>query len=217
MNRIAVVDYGMGNLRSVAKAVQHAAGDQAEVVVTDDPGVVASAERVVVPGQGAARACMQHLREHGLEQAVVEAAASKPFLGICMGLQVLMQRSDENDGVDCLGLYPGRVRYFGVGHRDRDGELLKIPHMGWNRVRQRQRHPLWRGIEDSAWFYFVHSYFVDPDDPALIAGSAEHGIEFTCAIARDNVFACQFHPEKSAADGLRLLANFAVWDGVGAC
>ena len=214
MNRIAVVDYGMGNLRSVAKAMEHAAGPDAEVAVTDDPAVVAAADRVVVPGQGAARACMQALRDTHLEQTVRDAAARKPFLGICMGLQVLMRHSQENQGVDCLGLYAGEVRFFGEGHRDRDGKLLKIPHMGWNRVHQRQPHPLWEGIPDGAWFYFVHSYYVDPVDPALIAGSSDYGLEFTCAIARDNVFACQFHPEKSAADGLRLLANFAHWNGV---
>ena len=213
MNRIAVVDYGMGNLRSVAKAMEQAAGADAEVVVTDDPARVAAADRVIVPGQGAARACMQALAATHLEASVRQAAAEKPFLGICMGLQVLMRHSQENSGVDCLGLYDGEVRFFGVGHRDRDGRLLKIPHMGWNRVRQQRPHPLWQGIADGAWFYFVHSYYVDPVDPALVVGRSDYGIEFTCAIARDNLFACQFHPEKSSADGLRLLANFARWDG----
>ncbi len=213
MSKIAVVDYGMGNLRSVAKALEHVAGDNA-VVVTSDAAVIANAERVVFPGQGAARDCMAHLRERDLIGPVKQAAAEKPFLGICMGLQVLMTHSRENGGVDCMDVFAGEVAYFGDSiAREENGELLKIPHMGWNTVRHAQEHPLWRGIEDNSRFYFVHSYYVQPQDASLAAGVTHYGIDFVSAIARDNVFAIQAHPEKSAADGLQLLKNFVGWNG----
>ncbi len=208
--KIAVVDYGMGNLRSVAKAIEHVAGD-AEVRVTDDPGYIRRAHRVVFPGQGAARDCMAAIGEHHLNQAVLEAARSRPFLGICMGLQVLMQFSEENGGTPLLGLFPGQVRRFDGTARADNGLPLKIPHMGWSPVDQRVAHALWDGIPDGARFYFVHSYRVVPEDPSLIAATTDYGVRFCSAIARDNLFACQFHPEKSAETGLRLLENFVNW------
>lgn len=208
--RIVVIDYGMGNLRSVSKAVEHVAGD-AEVLVTDDPAAIRAAERVVFPGQGAARDCMQAIGEHQLNRAIREAAASKPFLGICMGMQVLMQHSEENGGTPLLGLYEGEVRRFPGTARGRDGILLKIPQMGWNRVRPTREHPLWSGIEPGSRFYFVHSYYVDPVDRALVAATTDYGLDYASVIARGNVFAVQFHPEKSAAAGLKLLENFCRW------
>ena len=209
---VAVVDYGMGNLHSVAKAVEHVAPG-ARVAVTSDPEVSASARRVVFPGQGAAPDCLAEIDRHGLRQVIVEAARNKPFLGICMGLQVLFEHSAEGD-TPCLGLFPGRVlRFPETDMVDAEGNKLKVPHMGWNNVRQTRAHPLWNGIEDDARFYFVHSYYVQPADSDLVAGTSSYPAAFTCACARDNVFAVQFHPEKSAAAGLRLLANFVTWDG----
>jgi glutamine amidotransferase len=208
--KIAVIDYGMGNLRSVSKAVEHVAGD-AEVRVTDDPGFIAAADRVVFPGQGAARDCMAAISEHHLNRAILQAAESKPFLGICMGLQVLMGYSYENDGTELLGLFDGRVKRFGGLAMGDNGLPLKIPHMGWSPVRQVMAHPLWQGIDDQSRFYFVHSYRVVPEDISLIAATTDYGVRFTAAIARDNLFATQFHPEKSADVGLRLLSNFVKW------
>ena len=214
MSLIAVVDYGMGNLRSVDKALEHVAASGQHVRITSSAEDIASADRVVFPGQGAARDCMRELRERKLIEPVMQAAREKPFLGICMGLQVLMAHSEENDGVDCMGLYPGEVRFFGkVLNRDDSTELLKIPHMGWNNVTQTISHPLWHGIKQGSRFYFVHSYYVDPENEAIVAGETGYDIVFTSAIACDNVFAVQFHPEKSAADGLQLLKNFTQWDG----
>lgn len=206
---IAVIDYGMGNLRSAAKAVEHVAVG-ASVVVTADPAVVAAAERVVFPGQGAMPDCMRELEARGLREAVLQAAREKPFLGICVGEQMLFERSEEGD-VAGLGIFPGVVRRF-PGERmfAADGARLKVPHMGWNEVRQRS-HALWAGIADGARFYFVHSYCVQDIDPALTAGTTDYGLPFTCAVARDNIFAVQFHPEKSARDGLQLLKNFVEW------
>lgn len=214
MSLIAVVDYGMGNLRSVDKALEHVAQSGQEVRITSDAEVIAAADRVVFPGQGAARDCMRELEQRKLIEPVRQAASEKPFLGICMGLQVLMTHSEENEGVDCMGLYPGEVRFFGkVLNRDAAAEALKIPHMGWNNVTQTISHPLWHGIKQGSRFYFVHSYYVDPVDEAIVAGETEYDVVFTSAIACDNVFAVQFHPEKSAADGLQLLKNFTGWDG----
>ncbi len=208
---IAVIDYGMGNLRSVSKAIEHVAGKRDRVRVTDDPTVIFGATRVVFPGQGAARDCMAAISNHQLNQAVLEAARSKPFLGICMGLQVLMEFSEENEGTDLLGLIPGQVRRF-PNKMKHQGLRLKIPQMGWNQVRQRQDHPLWEGIPQLSRFYFVHSYFVDPSNHQLVAGTTDYGIEFTSVVATDNLFATQFHPEKSADHGLRLLSNFVNWN-----
>ena len=209
MTDIAVVDYGMGNLRSVAKAIEQVAPERS-VRVTDDPRVVRTAERVVFPGQGAMPDCMREMDARGLREAVVEAALEKPFLGICIGLQMLFERSEEG-GTAGLGLLPGIVRRFPDGVRDAQGIKLKVPHMGWNEVHQARPHALWTGIASGTRFYFVHSYFVEPLDSYLTAGYALYPGAFTAAIARDNVFAVQFHPEKSQVAGLRLLANFATW------
>ncbi len=204
---VAVVDYGMGNLRSVAKAIEHVAED-ARVLVTSDAAAVASADRVVVPGQGAMPDCMRELAARGLREAVIQAARDKPFLGICIGLQMLFGHSEEGD-VAGLGILPGRVRRFPPEATVAQG--LKVPHMGWNQVDQAIAHPLWQGIPDGSRFYFVHSYYVEPAEPSVIAGSTHYGIPFTSAVARANIFAVQFHPEKSARHGLQLLANFMRW------
>ena len=200
---IAVIDYGMGNLHSVSKAIEHAAPG-AKVVVTSDPATVDRAARVVFPGQGAMPDCMREMEARGLRQAVLDAAYSRPFLGICIGLQMLFDVSDEGD-VAGLSVVPGCVRRFSDSMADAAGARLKVPHMGWNRVLQAAAHPLWHGIPDRSWFYFVHSYYVEQ------AGSREIPYPFTCAVARDNVVAVQFHPEKSQKAGLQLLANFAQW------
>ncbi|RMG50520.1 MAG: imidazole glycerol phosphate synthase subunit HisH [Gammaproteobacteria bacterium] len=214
MKTIAVIDYGMGNLRSVAKAVEHVAPAGTRVRVTDRRDEILEADRIVFPGQGAARDCMRALRAHGLVDVVREAVRNRPFLGICMGMQVLLDYSEENDGTECLGVFRGRVRFFGTDLHDADGRRLKIPHMGWNNIHQRQPHPLWDGIEQDSRFYFVHSYYSDPAEDDLPAGETEYGIRFTSAIARGNVFAIQAHPEKSAEAGLRLLRNFTRWNGM---
>ncbi len=210
MKTVAIVDYGMGNLRSVAKAVEHVAPDHT-VLVTADPAVLASAERIIVPGQGAMPDCMRELKHRGLADAVARVATDKPFLGICIGLQMLFEHSEEGD-VAGLGIFPGQVRRFpDEAMHDAAGIRLKVPHMGWNEVRQAETHPLWNGIDDNARFYFVHSYYVEPAAPDVIAGSTHYGIPFTSAVARANIFAVQFHPEKSAAAGLKLLENFMHW------
>jgi glutamine amidotransferase len=210
MNDIVVVDYGMGNLRSVAKAVEHVAPARV-VTVTSDPEAVLRAERVVFPGQGAMRDCMREMAAHGLGNAVLEAARSKPFLGICIGLQKLFDHCEEAD-TPGLCVLPGRVRRFPPERMVDDGGFrLKVPHMGWNEVRQSLAHPLWEGIADGSRFYFVHSYFADPAEPSLAAAYSVYGVRFTCAVARANLFAVQFHPEKSQEAGLKLLANFTRW------
>ena len=211
MKTVAIVDYGMGNLRSVAKAVEHVAPDHT-VVVTADPAVLAAAGRIIVPGQGAMPDCMRELKSRGLADAVVKAAETKPFLGICIGLQMLFEHSEEGD-VSGLGLLPGRVRRFpAAAMTDKNGSQLKVPHMGWNEVQQSEPHPLWQDIADGTRFYFVHSYYVEPASPEVIAGSTQYGIGFTSAVARANIFAVQFHPEKSATTGLKLLQNFIHWN-----
>jgi len=206
---VAVIDYGMGNLRSVAKALEHVGAR--EVHITDDAATIAAAERVVFPGQGAVRDCMSALHRHELVDVIREVVASRPFLGVCMGMQALMTASEENQGVAALDVLPGEVRHFRRLTGGAPG--LKIPHMGWNGVRQVRSHPLWAGVEDGERFYFVHSYYVAPEEPALVLGTSEYGAPFAAAIGRGNVFATQFHPEKSQQAGLRLLANFLGWDG----
>jgi len=210
---IAVVDYGMGNLRSVTKALEHVAPSNQQVVVTADVAVIESADRIVFPGQGAARDCMEHLTRLNLESVIKKAVVEKPFLGVCMGMQVLMAHSEENGGIKCMAMYAGDVRAFADESLQPQMQSLKIPHMGWNRVAHKQAHPLWQDIAEDSRFYFVHSYYVAPDDDSLVAGTTEYGIKFVSAIARENVFAVQFHPEKSARDGLQLLKNFCHWQG----
>ena len=214
-DRIAVIDYGMGNLHSVAKALERVA-PRARVSVTTDPRELQRADRVVFPGVGAIGDCMAAIRESGFDRVLPEVIAEKPVLAICVGMQALMAHSEESGGADCLGLLPGRVRFFGDPLIDADGERLKVPHMGWNVVHQTIDHPLWAGIAQDSRFYFVHSYWVDPE-PQLIAGSCAHGVRFAAALHAGNLFAVQFHPEKSHTDGLRLLANFTDWGGGDRC
>ena len=211
MTSIAIIDYGMGNLRSVAKALEHVA-PQARVLVTQNRHDILQADRVIFPGQGSIRDCMRELARWNLMDVVRDAALGKPFLGLCLGPQALLDFSEENDGVDGLGVLPGRVVRFADPRDPATGERLKVPHMGWNQVRQAGDHPLWRGIAQDSRFYFVHSYYLRPADATLVVGWTHYGFEFASAIARDNIFAVQFHPEKSAQAGLRLLANFANWN-----
>lgn len=207
---VAVIDYGMGNLRSVMTALEHVADKETRVVLTDKPEVANQADRIVFPGQGAAKDCMQALTKSGLGEVMLEAAKNKPFLGICMGQQVLLSHSEENGGTHLLEMFKGEVKRFPELTGD---DRLKIPQMGWNTIREVQAHPLFNGVADNSYFYFVHSYYVEPQDPALIAGETVYGVPFASAIAKDNVFAMQCHPEKSADAGLKLLENFLNWDG----
>lgn len=214
MNTIAVVDYGMGNLRSVAQAVIHAASvvDQAEVIVTSNPQVVRDAHRVVLPGQGAMPDCMSELKASGLLEAVLDAAAKKPLFGVCVGMQMLLDHSAEGD-TPGLGLIAGEVIKFDlVGRTQADGSRFKVPQMGWNQVVPTQPHPLWKGVPRNSYFYFVHSFYAKTTNAAHIAAETDYGGLFACAIAKDNIFATQFHPEKSAAHGLALYRNFIHWN-----
>ena len=210
---IAVIDYSMGNLHSVHKALQHVTDDK--VVITSSPDEILKADHIVFPGQGAARDCMGELNKHELVDVIKEVSKTKPFLGVCMGMQVLMEHSIEGGGIDCIGLYKGNVKHFTdhISTTDSDGNRLKIPQMGWNQISHTQDHPLWKGIKNNARFYFVHSYFVDPEDKSITAGETDFGINYASAIAKDNVFAIQSHPEKSSDDGLQLLKNFTRWNG----
>ncbi|HLF97968.1 MAG TPA: imidazole glycerol phosphate synthase subunit HisH [Methylococcaceae bacterium] len=212
MATVAVVDYGMGNLHSIAKALQRVEAGL-RVAVTDDAVEIGRAERVVFPGVGAIRDCMGALHERRLTDALREAAASKPFLGICLGMQALLETSEENGGTPCLGILPGKVVRFAADLRDAAGERLKIPHMGWNEVHRAHEHPLWRGIAQDSRFYFVHSYYAQPADAQHVAATSTYPAPFACALARGNLFAVQFHPEKSQQAGLKLLENFLAWDG----
>lgn len=211
MSSVAIIDYGMGNLHSIAKAVQHA-DPEVSVSVTDDPATILRADRVVFPGVGAIRDCMNALNERELIPVLKEAAASRPFLGICLGMQALLNESEENHGTPCLGLIPGRVVRFAEGLKDTQGNPLKIPHMGWNRVDPAAAHPLWNGIEPGSWFYFVHSYYARPAARGDVAATTDYPVPFASVLAHGNIFAVQFHPEKSHAVGLRLLANFLSWN-----
>lgn len=208
---IAIVDYGMGNLRSVAKALARVAPEQ-DIRITNSAAEIEAAGRVVLPGQGAMPDCMRFLRERGLEDSVRRAAKNKPLLAVCVGEQMLFDLSREGN-TPCLGLMRGEVVRFPQTANDADENhpRLKVPHMGWNRVLQMQPHALWQGVPDHSWFYFVHSYYVAPQDAAVIAAQSEYGLRFTCAVARDNIFATQFHPEKSAAAGLKIYENFTRW------
>ncbi len=209
---IAVVDYGMGNLRSVSKALEHVAPNK-NVVVTSEPADIKQASRVVFPGQGAMPDCMRELESRGLRDAIVDAAGTKPFLGICIGLQLLFDHSEEGDAAG-LGILRGNVKRFSASQmHDEAGNKLKVPHMGWNQVYQTQPHPMCKDIADGERFYYVHSYYVQPQDESLIAGFTEYPKRFTGAIAHQNIFAVQFHPEKSQHAGLQLLANFVEWNG----
>jgi imidazole glycerol-phosphate synthase subunit HisH len=210
MNKIVVVDYGMGNLRSVAQALRHVA-PEADVRISGELSEIKSADRLVLPGQGAIPDCMRCLRESGLQDAVVEASRSKPLFGVCVGEQLLFDWSEEGDTAG-LGLLPGKVVRFQLdGQLQEDGSRFKVPQMGWNRVKQSLPHPLWQGIADDSYFYFVHSYYAVPADPAHTVGETLYGAPFACAVARDNIFATQFHPEKSSAAGLQLYKNFVHW------
>jgi glutamine amidotransferase len=211
MSSIAVVDYGMGNLRSVTKAIEHVASGST-VTLTSDAAVIERADRVVFPGQGAMRDCMREMDARNLRGAVIAAAREKPFLGVCIGLQMLFEHSEEQD-TPGLGLLRGKVRRFPAAEMtDASGNKLKVPHMGWNEVHHSIAHPMWNGIPDATRFYFVHSYFCEPAQSDLVAGYSLYPFPFTCAVASGNIFAVQFHPEKSHEAGLRLLANFATWE-----
>ena len=214
MNKIAVVDYGMGNLRSVCKALEHA-GSSVEVCLTSSPHQIREADRVVFPGQGAIRGCVAALEARGLRDALLESMKTKPFLGICLGLQALYDFSEEGGGTETLRVLPGKVRLFPkTSMQDRStARALKVPHMGWNQVHQVVAHPLWRGIVQDSRFYFVHSYYVESDDEGYVVGTSDYGIRFTSAAAKENLFALQCHPEKSQQVGLRLLRNFCDWNG----
>ena len=214
---VAVVDYGMGNLRSVSQAVMHVArGSGVDVIVTSKPDEVFAADRVVLPGQGAMPDCMRELRESGLHDAVLHAAAHKPLMGVCVGMQMLLSRSEEGPpvlGTEGLNLIAGEVIRFQLeGRLQPDGSRYKVPQMGWNRVVQARPHALWQGVPDEAYFYFVHSFYARPSDPRHSVGETDYGSRFTCALARDNIFATQFHPEKSAEHGLALYRNFLHWN-----
>ena len=210
---VAVVDYGMGNLRSVSQAVMHVARDSGvDVIVTAQADEVYAAERVVLPGQGAMPDCMRELQESGLQDAVLHAAANKPLMGVCVGMQMLLSRSEEGP-TDGLGLIPGQVIRFQLeGQVQADGSRYKVPQMGWNQVVQARPHMMWTDVPDNAYFYFVHSFFARPTDPRHSVGETDYGTRFTCALARDNIFATQFHPEKSADHGLLMYRNFLRWN-----
>jgi len=208
MSSVVVVDYGMGNIRSVAKALEHVGAR--EVVVSHDPERILSAEHVILPGVGALRACMSELHRLELNEVLLQCMQDRPFLGICLGMQVLLDAGEEGGRTPGLGLIRGEARHFAGRLND---AALKVPHMGWNRVRQAHPHPLWEGIPDESWFYFVHSYFVALDDPAVSVGETEYGLTFTSALAKGFIFAVQFHPEKSQQTGLVLLRNFLHWQG----
>jgi len=211
MSTVAVIDYGMGNLHSIAKALQHAAPDT-RVHITADAAVIRASDRVVFPGVGAIRDCMQALTQSGLADVIKDVAKTKPLLGICLGMQALLTVSEENEGVSCLGILPGQVVRFAQPPGGFQANALKVPHMGWNQVRQKP-HPLWSKIPQDSHFYFLHSYYAKPDDADIIVATSDYPHPFACALAQGTIFAVQFHPEKSQAAGLQLLGNFLCWDG----
>jgi len=212
MQHVAVIDYGMGNLRSVSKALESVAAENTVVEVTADPDKILAANHVVFPGVGAIRDCISELQRLELDNVIREVAAKKPFLGVCLGMQALLSHSEENGGINSLDIIPGNVSHFDITN-DANGERLKVPHMGWNQVNQTLAHPLWNNIEQDSRFYFVHSYFVSPNDANVTAATTAYPDDFTSAVHKDNVFAVQFHPEKSQHVGLQLLKNFLAWDG----
>ncbi|WP_286220759.1 imidazole glycerol phosphate synthase subunit HisH [Marinobacter apostichopi] len=211
MKTVAIIDYGMGNLHSARKAVEHVAPDVC-VLVTDNSDQIREADHVILPGVGAIRDCMHEIRRLEVDALVREVSRDRPFLGICVGMQALMSRSEENGGVDGINLFPAQVRFFGDNLVE-NGERLKVPHMGWNEVYQSVDHPMWHNIPDGDRFYFVHSYYAEAEGNADIAGRSHYGVDLAAAVARDNIFAVQFHPEKSARAGLQLLKNFVDWSG----
>lgn len=212
MNTIAIIDYGMGNLHSVSKAFEHVAPD-VNVIVTSDADKIRNADKVVLPGVGAMRDCMAEMRRLNVDKLVREVSVDRPFLGICVGMQALLDHSEENEGVEGIGLFPGNVVYFGDDLKE-DGQRLKVPHMGWNQVKQSRDHPLWTNIDNDSRFYFVHSYYVPASaGDGCVVGETQYGHSIAAAIAKDNIFAVQFHPEKSQHSGLQLLKNFAHWSG----
>jgi len=213
MDKIVILDYGTSNLRSVTKALETVADGAHRVSISADPDTILAADKVVFPGQGAMGQCMSSLNQQGLDQVIRECILSKPFLGLCLGLQLLMSHSDEDGGTKGLGILPGNVIRFAEGIKDKHGNTCKIPAIGWNRVHQTKPHPLWNGIEEGSRFYFVHSYYVKPELESDIAGNTDYICRYACALARDNCFATQFHPEKSQQNGLRLLKNFVAWNG----
>ena len=211
-SHIAIIDYGMGNLHSVAKALEHVACG-ALITVTSDAKVIEEADRVVFPGVGAIRDCMYEINQLKLQNVLGKAINQKPVLAICVGMQGLMTHSEENGGVDCLDFLPGKVKFFGNGIVDEQNNKLKVPHMGWNNVYQTHDHPMWQGIKQDSQFYFVHSYYVDVAENPNLAATCNYGLEFAAAVCQTNLFAVQFHPEKSADAGLQLLRNFCQWSG----
>jgi len=217
MSCVAVIDYGMGNLHSVAKALEHASESlqtKTKIIVTHDHDAILQADHVVLPGVGAMRDCMGEINRLGIDNIVREViAAGTPFLGVCVGMQALLESSDENNGTDCLGIFKGRVRDFSTTFKEQSISGLKIPHMGWNQVKQSIKHPMWHNISNNERFYFVHSYYTEPNDNQFVAATCEYGIEFCVSLAKDNIFATQFHPEKSQHAGLQLYANFLSWNG----
>lgn len=211
MSRIVVLDYGTSNLRSVAKALEYVAAGNQHIEISDNADRILAADRVVFPGQGAVGQCMQSLKDKALDSVITECIRTKPFLGICLGLQSLMDWSEEDGGTKCLGIIKGSALRFPDGVKDSSGQVYKIPHMGWNQVKQQKVHPLWQDIDDNSRFYFVHSYYVQAEHDSDIAATADYAVTFTAAVARDNIFAAQFHPEKSQHTGLTLLKNFLDW------
>jgi len=213
MTSVAIIDYGMGNLHSIAKALEHVAGKQ-RVIVSSDREQILSADRVVFPGVGAIRDCMSELKKTALDEVVIKAVADRPVLGVCLGMQALLDSSEENGGTDCLGLIPGEVRHFSRDmHAAASDDRLKVPHMGWNQVQPQHEHAMWQDIPANSRFYFVHSYYASPENAGDVAATTPYGVDFTSVIARENIFAVQFHPEKSQHAGLQLLSNFVSWNG----
>lgn len=210
--RIAVIDYGMGNLHSAASALEHVA-PEADVVITSDNAIIESADRVMFPGVGAIRDCMHEIKRLGFDELIKKQVKEKPVLAICVGMQALMNHSEENEGVDCIGLLDGEVRFFGEQLKNEQGEQLKVPHMGWNQVHQTMEHPMWQGIEQDARFYFVHSYYISMNNAEQVSGVTHYGVDIVSTTSSPNLFCAQFHPEKSHSAGLQLLRNFSQWDG----